>query len=100
MEHKRSRRPKRQDDGATMVGSSAIELVAGRMNETARRSRTQRALDGRRQAPRNVIIHPVEVVPHQSSDEQHTRCPICRHLVDELDFEEVTQNIEPTTKRR
>ncbi len=33
--------------------------------------------------------------PHQASDEHHSRCPICGHLVDELDLEEVMQHLDP-----
>lgn len=36
---------------------------------------------------------PVE--PLQQSDEHHTRCPVCSHLVDELDLEEVLQHLDP-----
>lgn len=35
------------------------------------------------------------VIPHQVSTEHHTRCPICSHLVDVLDLEEVMQHLEP-----
>lgn len=35
------------------------------------------------------------VIPHQDSEEHHTRCPICGHLVDELDLEEVLAHLEP-----
>lgn len=36
-----------------------------------------------------------EPIPLQSTDEHHCRCPICGHLVDELDLEEVLQHLEP-----
>lgn len=32
---------------------------------------------------------------HQVSTEHHTRYPICGHLVDELDLEEVLTHLEP-----
>ena len=35
------------------------------------------------------------VEPHQASVEHHTRCPICDHLVDELDLEAVLAHLEP-----
>lgn len=37
---------------------------------------------------RDVMVapDPVKVVPHQVSDEHHTRCPICVHLVAEIDL--------------
>jgi len=33
--------------------------------------------------------------PHQASTEHHTRCPICGHVVDELDLAEVMEHLEP-----
>lgn len=36
-----------------------------------------------------------EAIPHQPVGEHHCRCPICGHLVDELDLEEVLQHLEP-----
>ena len=36
-----------------------------------------------------------EAIPHQPVGEHHCRCPICGHLVDELDLEEVMQHLEP-----
>ncbi len=33
------------------------------------------------------------VVPHQPDTEHHTRCPICGHMVDEL--EEVLAHLDP-----
>jgi len=33
-----------------------------------------------------------EATPHQPVGEHHCRCPICGHLVDELDLEEVLQH--------
>jgi hypothetical protein len=38
------------------------------------------------------------VTPHQASEEHHCRCPICGHLVDELDLEEVLRHLEPDHK--
>jgi hypothetical protein len=35
------------------------------------------------------------VTPQQESAEHHCRCPICGHLVDELDLEEVLQHVDP-----
>lgn len=35
------------------------------------------------------------VVPHQVSTEHHTLCPICGHMVYELDLEEVLARLEP-----
>lgn len=35
------------------------------------------------------------VRPLQPIGEHHSRCPICGHLVDELDLEEVMQHLEP-----
>jgi len=35
------------------------------------------------------------VVPQQESTEHHTRCPICGHMVDELDLEEVLAHLDP-----
>lgn len=40
--------------------------------------------------------YPVE--PHQTSAEHHTRCPICGHMVDEYDLEEVFRHLEPGHK--
>lgn len=34
------------------------------------------------------------VIPHQDSAEHHTRCPICGHMVDELDLEEVLAHLD------
>ena len=34
-------------------------------------------------------------IPHQVSTEHHTRCPICGHLVDEVDLEEVLAHLDP-----
>lgn len=39
------------------------------------------------------LRYPVE--PRQSTSEHHTRCPICGHMVDELDLEEVMRHLEP-----
>lgn len=38
---------------------------------------------------------PLVVIPHQVDTEHHTRCPICGHMVDELDLDEVMQHLEP-----
>lgn len=37
--------------------------------------------------------YPVE--PQQVSAEHHVRCPICGHMVDELDLEEVIPHLDP-----
>ncbi|WP_295142903.1 hypothetical protein [uncultured Reyranella sp.] len=41
-----------------------------------------------------------KVEAHQDSEEHHTRCPICGHLVDELDFQEVLVHLEPEHETR
>lgn len=34
------------------------------------------------------------VIPQQDSTEHHTRCPICGHMVDELDLDGVLQHLD------
>ena len=41
-----------------------------------------------------VDHHEVCLEGSQEADEHHTHCPICGHMVDEFDLEEVLQHLE------
>lgn len=49
--------------------------------------------EGRRLAQRRTGQPPLPI-PHQASMEHHPRCPICGHMVDELDLGEVLAHLE------
>ena len=36
-----------------------------------------------------------KATPYQPVGEHHCRCPICGHMVDEIDLEEVMQHLDP-----